>query len=55
MSFVARWLDLRFDSHRVHGYVLRVLCVLQVEVSTTDRSLIQSSPTDFVCVNVIEL
>ena len=36
-----------FESHRRHGYlsVVSALCC-QLEVSATDRSLVQRSPTD---------
>ena len=47
--------DLGFESHRGHGYlsVVSVVCC-QVEVSATNWSLVQRSPTDW-CVVVCDL
>jgi hypothetical protein len=45
-SLVCR--DCWFESHRGYGCLSVVCC--QVEVSTTDRSLVQRSPADCVCV-----
>jgi len=45
-----------FESRRRHGCLSLVNVVFcQVEVSATDRSLVQRSPTDFVCVCVCVL
>jgi len=33
-----------------HGYLLWMLCVVQVEVSVTGRSVVRMSPTECVCV-----
>jgi hypothetical protein len=52
---LACW-DCGFESHQVHGYLfLANVVICQVEVSATDRSQVQRSPTEwcvFVCVCV---
>jgi len=52
-SAAARFWDLGFESSQGHGCP-SLVCVVrwQVEVSATDGSFIQSSPTECVCVCV---